>query len=157
MTQKIQGFVGIGDNAGAEIVLGQQLAAGSIPVVLTAIQAAALAAGGGKTIKTVSGTISADTDVIAAVASKRIKVAAYSIFTVGTNADLVLFKSGGTAGTELWRVILQSVASQVMGCNLAASAPAFLFATVAGEKLTLDVNQSDTLHYSISYYDDDAT
>lgn len=230
MAEKIQGYVGIADGAGAAVVIGQQAVGASLPVALPAAQITALSpaaaitgfatettlgtrlteadfdtktgaltetapasdtassglngrlqriaqritsliallptaldafgcfkVGHGKTIKTVSGTITADTDVIAAVASKRIKVTAYSIFTVGTNADLVLFNSNGTGGTELWRVILQSVASQVMGCNLAVSAPAFLFATVAGEKLTLDVNQSDALHYSISYYDDDAT
>lgn len=112
--------------------------------------------GHGKTIKTVSGTLTADTDIIAAVTNKRIKVCAYSIFTTGTNLDLAIFKSNGTSGTELWRVPLQSVASQIMGANLAVSAPAFLFATIAGEKLTLDVNQSDTIHYSISYYDDDS-
>lgn len=113
--------------------------------------------GHGKTIKTVSGTLTADTDLIAAVTSKRIKVCAYSIFTTGTNLDLALFKSNGTGGTEVWRVPLQSVSSQLMGANLAVSCPAFLFATAAGEKLTLDVNQTDTVHYSLSYYDDDAT
>jgi len=113
--------------------------------------------GHGKTIKTVSGTLTADTDLVAAVEAKRIKVVAYSLFTTGTNLDLAIFKTNGTGGTELWRVPLQSVASQVMGANLAVSAPAFLFGTVAGEKLTLDVNQSDTIHYSISYFDDDAS
>lgn len=152
MTERITSNVGIAQINGAELNLGQQLAAASIPVVLPATQAVAA-----KTIKTVSGTLTADADVIPAVTGKRIKVCAYSVITTGTNLNLAIFKSNGTAGTELWRLALQSVASQVMGANLAVSAPAFLFATVAGEKLTLDVNQSDTLHYSISYYDDDAT
>lgn len=113
--------------------------------------------GHGKTIKTVSGTLTADTDVIAAVTSKRIKVIAYSIFTTGTNANAMIFKSNGTGGTELWRLILQSQASAIFGANLAIPAPSFLFATVAGEKLTLDVGNGDTIHYSIAYFDDDAT
>lgn len=113
--------------------------------------------GHGKTIKTVSGSFTADTDVIAAVTSKRIKVTAYSFFTFGTSATTITLKSNGTGGTEVWRVCLQSIASQVMGLNLATNTPGFLFGTAAGEKLTADTNTSDTIHYSISYYDDDAT
>ena len=109
----------------------------------------------GKTIKTVSGSLTADTDVIAAVTSKRIKVIAYSLISVGTNANTVIFKSNGTSGTELWRILMQSSTAIAAGANLATSAPSFLFATVAGEKLTMDVNQTDTIHYSISYFDDD--
>ena len=116
------------------------------------------ASSGTKTIKTVSGSLAADTDVIAAVTSKRIKVISYSIITTGINANAAIFKSNGTGGTELWRVILQApAAASVYGANLAIAAPSFLFATVAGEKLTLDVGNADTVHYSIAYFDDDAT
>lgn len=112
----------------------------------------------GKTIKTVSGSLTADTDVIAAVTSKRIKVIAYSLITTGVNATTAIFKSNGTAGTELWRVALQApAASSMFGANLAVPAPSFLFATVVGEKLTLDVSSADTIHYSIAYFDDDAS
>lgn len=111
----------------------------------------------GKTMKTASGTLTSDTDVIAAVSSKRIKVYAMNIFTVGTNANAAIFKSNGTSGTELWRFLLQGAAASPMGLALAVSPPGFLFATVAGEKLTLDVGNADTLHYSLSYWDDDAT
>lgn len=122
---------------------------GAAPAVVTTTH--------GKTLKTVSGSLTADTDVIAAVATKRIKVVAYSLISVGTNANLVLFKSNGAAGTELWRVLMQSSTAIAAGANLAIAAPSFLFATVAGEKLTIDVNQTDTVHYSITYFDDDAT
>jgi hypothetical protein len=110
----------------------------------------------GKTIKTASGSLTADTDVIAAVSSKRIKVIAYSFISVGTSATTVIFKSNGTSGTELWRLLMQSSTAIAAGANLAISAPSFLFATVAGEKLTVDVNAADTIHYSITYFDDDA-
>lgn len=113
--------------------------------------------GHGKTIKTVSGSFTADTDVIAAVTSKRIKVIGFNFFTFGTSAATIVFKSNGTGGTELWRVALQSVASQVMGVAEHTAAPSFIFATAAGQKLTADTNTSDTVHYSISYYDDDAS
>lgn len=111
--------------------------------------------GHGKTLKTVSGSLTADTDVIAAVSTKRIKVVAYSMISSGTNANTVIFKSNGTGGTELWRLLMQSSANIAAGANLAIAAPSFLFATVAGEKLTMDVNQTDTIHYSITYFDDD--
>jgi hypothetical protein len=110
----------------------------------------------GKSIKTVSGSLTADTDVIAAVTGKRLKITAYSLISVGTNANTILFKSNGTAGTEQWRVLLQSSTAIAAGANLAVAPPAFIFATVAGEKLTMDVNQTDAVHYSITYFDDDA-
>lgn len=113
--------------------------------------------GHGKTIKTVSGSLTADTDVIAAVATKRLKIFAYSLTSVGVNANTVIFKSNGTAGTELWRLLMQSSTAIASGANLATSAPSFLFATVAGEKLTIDVSQADAIHYSVSYFDDDTT
>lgn len=112
----------------------------------------------GKTLKTYSATISADTDVIAAVSSKRIKVFAYSIINIDNTADTVIFKSNGTGGTELWRVYLRGPdANTPYGANLATACPSFLFATVAGEKLTVDVSAAATLHISIAYWDDDAS
>lgn len=116
--------------------------------------------GGTRSYKTASGTLTADTDVVAAVSTKRIKVYALSVTTVGTNANAAIWKSNGTSGTELWRTLLQGASGSPMGERLAVSPGvdgAFLFATVAGEKLTLDVGNGDTLHYSLSYWDDDAT
>lgn len=112
----------------------------------------------GKTLKTYSGTITSDTDIIAAVTAKRIKVYAYSIVTTDNTGDLVIFKSNGTAGTELWRVYLKGPdASTPFGANLATAVPGFLFATAAGEKLTADVSSGATLHLSVAYWDDDAS
>jgi len=110
-----------------------------------------------KTIKTTSVNITADTDIIAAVSTKRIKVIAYSLTSIGTNQDIIIFKSNGVAGTELGRIVLQGATAQPYGANHAISAPSFLFATVAGEKLTLDVNQTDGIMGFITYFDDDAT
>lgn len=114
--------------------------------------------GHGKTIKTAPiSAITADTDVVAAVTSKRIKVIAYALFTTGTTASTLNFKSNGAAGTLLAPVMLQSQASAIFGANLAIAAPSFLFATVAGEKLTLDVGNTDPITGFITYFDDDAT
>lgn len=114
--------------------------------------------GHGKTIKTAPiSAITADTDVVAAVSTKRIKVIAYALFTTGTTASTLAFKSNGAAGTLLANVMLQSQASAIFGANLAIPAPSFLFATVAGEKLTLDVGNTDPITGFITYFDDDAT
>ncbi len=111
-----------------------------------------------KTIKTAPiSAITADTDVIAAVTSKRIKVIAYALFTTGTTASTLAFKSNGTGGTLLANVMLQSQASAIFGANLAVPAPSFLFATAAGEKLTLDVGNTDPITGFLTYFDDDAT
>lgn len=115
-------------------------------------------AGHGKTIKTVSGSLIADTDVIAAVASKRIKVIAYSFITTNNTGATLLLKSNGTAGAEQWRIFVKGPdANTPFGANLAVPAPSFLFATVAGEKLTVDTDTAATIHYSVSYFDDDAS
>jgi len=113
--------------------------------------------GHGKTIKSVSGSITATTDIVAAVTSKRIKVIAYSVISTGLTAADYIFKSN--ASTEVWRVAAQAPASGSMfGANLATSAPSFLFATVAGEKLTLTFSTgSDTIKYAVTYFDDDAS
>lgn len=120
-----------------------------------------VAVDGIKSLKTVTSGVTAittDTDIIAAVASKRIKVVSYALFTDSTTQNVVVFKSNGTGGTALWTVPLQSPASgSVFGANLATGAPDFLFATTAGQKLTIDVSAAVNLWYSITYYDDDAS
>lgn len=136
----------------------QSITAGAFLVTATIAAGSALIGnvGHGKTIKTVSGTFTSDTDVVAAVGGKRIKVIAVSLFTFGTSATTVIWKSNGTGGTELSRDCLQSIASQVFGIKVALSCPSFLFATVSGEKLTADTNTGDTIHYTLTYFDDDA-
>lgn len=111
----------------------------------------------GKTLTTVSGLLTADTDVVAAVTGKRIKVMAYTLVTSGNTGSLVLFKSNGTSGTELWRVPVKGPSStDLFGANLATDAPSFLFGTVAGEKLTMDVDSSAPIHYSLTYWTNDS-
>lgn len=112
--------------------------------------------GFGKTIKTVTGTVSANTDIVAAVTSKRIKVIAYALFTSSTTLNTITMQSNAT--TALWTVpLLAPTNTSVFGANLAVEAPSFLFATAAGEKLTLNVSAAVNVTYSVSYFDDDAT
>ena len=109
----------------------------------------------GKTILTVTGTVSVDTDIVAAVVGKRIKVIAISLISVSTTTNTITMQSN--ASTALWTVPLQAISGTICGVNLAVPAPSFLFATAAGEKLTLDVSAAQNVTYSISYFADDAT
>jgi hypothetical protein len=111
----------------------------------------------GKTIKSASGSFTANTDIIAAVTSKRIKVIGYAFFTAGGDVTTILLKSNGTSGTLLWTVVLQAINKSTTGANMVTPSPSWIFATAAGEKLTAQTNQTDTIYWSISYFDDDAT
>lgn len=111
---------------------------------------------GTRTIKTVTGTISATTDVVAAVTSKRIKVFYYKLFTASTTSVTVTAQSN--ASTALDTTPLQApAANSLFGANVTVSPPDFLFATVAGQKLTLNLSGSISVIYTLSYWDDDAT
>lgn len=99
---------------------------------------------------TVTGTTSIDVDIVAAVPDKSIKVIAYSLITTASNANTVTFKSSTT--TSLWTVKLQSPADVITGANLSITYPGYLFSTIAGEKLRLDVSAAEELTYSITYY-----
>lgn len=110
----------------------------------------------GKSIKTVTGTVSVDTDIVAAVVAKKIKVIAYGLFSGATTLNTITFQSN--ASTALWTVPLQAPASNsIFGANLATTAPTFLFGTTAGEKLTLDVSSANNVTYNVTYFDDDAS
>lgn len=110
----------------------------------------------GKTLKTVTGSISATSTVISAVTSKRLKVQSYALFTASTNPVTATFKSAA-GGTALWTVPMQSVTGTVFGANLSTQCPSFLFSTAAGEVLELSLSASETVTYSITYWDDDAS
>lgn len=110
--------------------------------------------GHGKTLKSVTGTVSADTDIVAAVTAKRIKVVSLSLLTSSTTAVTVTLQSGAT--TALATYPLQAISGGVSGISQSIPAPSFLFATVAGEKLTLDVSAAQSVAYNLTYFDDDA-
>lgn len=95
----------------------------------------------------VTATITADTDIVAAVPGKKIVVLAYSLITTSTTANTVTFKSGGTSGTALWTVPLQALTDTNFGANLSN----VFFSTNVGEKLTLDVTAAVDVTYSITY------
>ena len=111
--------------------------------------------GHGKTLKTVTGTVNSDTDIVGAVSAKRIKVYSLSLTMIGATAVTVTMQSN--ASTALATYTLQAPASVTAGIAESVRVPDFLFATVAGEKLTLDVSAAVNVSYNVRYWDDDAT
>ena len=109
-----------------------------------------------KSIKSITGTISATSSVVAAISNKRVKVCAYSLITSSQTAVTVLM-NGGSSGTALWTVPLQSIASTYFGANLAVTAPSFIFATATNTLLEMNLSSANPVTYSISYFDDDTT
>ncbi len=111
---------------------------------------------GTRSIKNYTGSISATTDIVAAVTSKMIKVFAYALFTTSTTAVTAKFQNDAT--NDRWTVPLQApAANSFFGANLSISPPDYLFATAAGKKLTLNLSTGQAVIVSISYWDDDAT
>jgi hypothetical protein len=111
---------------------------------------------GTKSIKTVTNTVSASTDIVAAVQGKRIKVFYMKLFSASTTSNTITMQSN--ASTALDTSVLQAPgASMVMGLNVAVNPPSFLFATATGEKLTLAVGAAVNVTFTISYWDDDPT
>lgn len=89
----------------------------------------------------------------APVASRNIKVYAYSITTTAQVGITPRFTTGGSAGaTELWRVALQAPAQGISGANLAVTPPGYLFSTGVGNTLALYLDSASLVHYSISYF-----
>lgn len=124
-----------------------------------ATQSGTWSVGHGKTIKTVTGTVNtaADNTVVAAVSSKRIKVIAYALWSASATSNTLTFKDN-TAGTAVWTGVLQApAASSIHAANLSIAAPSFLFASLAGDPLVLNLSAAVICTYSITYFDDDAT
>lgn len=109
----------------------------------------------GKTLKTATGIVSTSgTTLINAVPSKRLKIYAYSIISESTVSNKATFQSGST---NLWATPLRAITGTVVGSNMAVSVPTFIFATTAGEGLTINLSTTEAVTYNLSYWDDDAT
>ena len=93
---------------------------------------------------------SGNNTLLAAVASLKIKVLAFSLSTTSTTAVTCIFQSGAS-GTELWRVLLQAPTACSTGANLATNLPAQLFETAVNTLLNLNLSSAQTIHWSITY------
>lgn len=108
----------------------------------------------GKTLVSASGSVaSSGNNTLVAAGSTRLKVYAFSLTTLSTTAVTCIFQSGAS-GTELWRVVLQAISGANSGANLSVAPPAWLFATASATLLNLNLSAAQTIHYSVSYYDE---
>lgn len=108
--------------------------------------------GSGKTLKrAVLNTSTDNADVIAAVASKRLKIYSYAIQATGT---VNVFLRDGSAGGALTPTYNFQAREGVVE---SVDPPNYLFATTAGNELEVDLSGAVTVGIAISYWDDDAT
>ena len=104
----------------------------------------------GKTLKTVSFSLSATGTAVSAVSGKKLKV--YAVKLVVSAAISVNFRDGTSSNIEG----AQAIAAN-SGYIETINPPAFLFATTAGSSLDLVISGSGTAAGRISYWDDDAS
>lgn len=109
--------------------------------------------GHGKTIVSTGGSAASNGNntLVAADASNKIKVKAFSLTTTSTTAVTCIFQDGAS-GTELWRVTLQAPTGASAGANLSVPAPDWLFATSSNTLLNLNLSGAITVHWSVSYF-----
>ena len=109
----------------------------------------------GRTLTGSSGSLTATNGSITATPTNRIKVYAISLTTTSPTEVIAVFNSGGVAnGLELWRATLMAPAGSNAGLNLAVAPPNFLFASRSGTSVSLSLNSSVLVHYSISYFEE---
>ncbi len=109
----------------------------------------------GKTVDNATGTISATTTIINAVATKRIKPFAITLTTPSTTAVTITFKDGA-GGTAKWSCVLQAISGSVSGVSASIEIPSYLFGTTAGNALEMALSVAVNVTYAISYWDSDS-
>lgn len=116
---------------------------------------AILDGGAGKTLKTKKFSMTSTGTVIAAVASKRIKV--YAVKIAASNKDMTVnFRDD--ASTLIEEPVPMGTGGGTVGMYIETlNPPAFLFATSAGNSLDLVMTGTGTVSGRLSYWDDDAT
>jgi len=120
----------------------------------TGVQRVVQANDSGKTLTSKGGSVSSSgNNTLISAGTNRLKIHAFSLSTTSTTAVICIFQSGAS-GTELWRVILQAPSGVSTGANLAITPPAWLFATASATLLNLNLDSSQTIHYSVSYVDE---
>lgn len=120
----------------------------------TGTQRVVVANDAGKTLVSTGGSAaSSGNNTLVAAGTNKLKVYAFSLSTTSTTAVTCIFQSGAS-GTELWRVILQAPTSVSTGANLVVQPPAWLFATASATLLNLNLSGAQTVHWSVSYFDE---
>jgi len=108
----------------------------------------------GRTLLSTGGSASSSgNNTLVSAGTNKLKVYAFSLSTTSTTAVTCIFQSGAS-GTELWRVVLQAPTSVSTGANLVVQPPAWLFATASATLLNLNLSGAQTVHWSVSYWDE---
>lgn len=110
----------------------------------------------GKTPKFKTGSASATFTIVAAVATKKIKVNSLSLMTASETPVTITFKDGA-GGTVIATYILQAIAATNFGITENLPIPSELFETSAGVLLEMSFSASVTVVYNLRYFDDDST
>ncbi len=107
------------------------------------------------TLKSVSGVVSSsgDNTIISAVSGKKLTVYSLILSTTTTTETLCKF-TDGAGGTELFRVDLQASSGTISGVSKTLSPPAYIFQGSAGNALVLNLGAAQSIHYSISYWEE---
>lgn len=120
----------------------------------TGAQRIVIANDAGRTLVSKGGSVASSGDnTLVAAGTNKLKVFAFSLSTTSTTAVTCIFQSGAS-GTELWRVVLQAVTGASTGANLVVQPPAWIFATASATLLNLNLSAAQTIHWSVSYYDE---
>lgn len=106
--------------------------------------------GSGKTLKSAAFTLSATGTVVAAVATKRIKV--YALKLIVDASISVHFRDGASTALEGAQTLLANG-----GVVESVNPPSFLFASSAGNSLDLVISGTGNASGRVTYWDDDAT
>lgn len=113
----------------------------------------AVTSGTAKTLKRVIAALTVTGDVIAAVATKKLKVYAYAMQS--RNASMtVQLRDGGSGSLVSLRWALGSA---VLVVTSAITPDGFLFTTTAGNALQAVITGTGTIDIEVSYWDDDTT
>lgn len=97
------------------------------------------------------GTAGGSTSLVSSVASKAIRVYAYSVTSTITGFSSCAFCSSGT-GSEKWGFLLGSGSSGITGVNLAVPTPGSIFETASGEALLFSASSTGLYSVGISYF-----
>lgn len=115
---------------------------------------AAQANNAGKTIVSKAGSVASSGDnTLIAAGTNKLKVFRLKLTTVSTTA-LTVKITDGASGAVLDQALLQAPASVTVGSTEAVPPPAFLFATSNATALIMNLSSANTVHYSLSYYDE---
>lgn len=109
----------------------------------------------GKTVDNVTGTISATTTIITAVAGKMIKVFGLTLTTTSSTEVSVTFKDG-PGGAAKWSAVLKAVAGGMSGVDFTTVIPTHKFGTTAGNALEMALSAAVNVTYALSYWDSDS-